>query len=99
MARTPGRSCPRHYRYSPAVFGRAADLEAQSLYIVGGLYGNPFALEAVVDLPRPEGANLVFYGGFHWVQVRAGEIQKRHASALEHAGLPGDVWAENSSGH
>ena len=33
MASTrPGRSCPRHYRYSPAVFSRAADLKAQSLY-------------------------------------------------------------------
>jgi len=40
MARTrPGRTCPRHYRYSPAVFARAADLKARSLYVVGGLYG------------------------------------------------------------
>ena len=52
----PGRSCPCHYRYSPAVFSRAPDLEAQSLYIVGGLYGNPFALEAVLDLARRENA-------------------------------------------
>ncbi len=49
MAR-PGRSCPRHYRYSPAVFARAADIKAQSLYVVGGLYGNPFALETVLAL-------------------------------------------------
>src|SRR5713226_6486958 len=53
MARTrPGRSCPRHYRYSPAVFARAADLKAQSLYIVGGLYGNPYALETVLAMAR-----------------------------------------------
>src|SRR5258708_6483491 len=51
MARTrPGRSCPRHYRYSPAVFARAPDLEAQPLYIVGGLYGNPVALENVLAM-------------------------------------------------
>src|SRR6266705_1658125 len=62
----PGRSCPRHYRYSPAVFARAADIKAQSLYVVGGLYGNPFALETVLDLARREGAMLVFNGDFNW---------------------------------
>ena len=35
-----GRVCPVDYTYSPAVFARAPDLTAETLYVVGGLYGN-----------------------------------------------------------
>jgi len=50
----PGRSCPRHYRYSPAVFARPADLKAQSLYIVGGLYGgNVLRFQTVSEVRQP----------------------------------------------
>ena len=95
MARTrPGRSCPRHYRYSPAVFSRAADLEAQSLYIVGGLYGNPFALEAVLDLARRENATLVFNGDFNWFDVDSEGFGAINETVLRHAALRGNVETE-----
>ena len=95
MARTrPGRSCPRHYRYSPAVFSRAADLEAQSLYIVGGLYGNPFALEAVVAMARREGATLVFNGDFNWFDVDSEGFGAINETVLRHAALRGNVETE-----
>src|SRR5467141_282050 len=94
MARTPGRSCPRHYRYSPAVFARAADLEAQSLYIVGGLYGNPFALEAVLAMARREGATLVFNGDFNWFNVDPAEFESVNETVLQHAALRGNVETE-----
>ncbi len=95
MARTrPGRSCPRHYRYSPAVFSRAADLEAQSLYIVGGLYGNPFALEAVLDLARRENATLVFNGDFTWFDVDSEGFGAINETVLRHAALRGNVETE-----
>jgi len=95
MARTPpGRSCPRHYRYSPAVFARAADLEAQSLYIVGGLYGNPFALEAVLAMARREGATLVFNGDFNWFDVDPAEFEGVNETVLEHLALRGNVETE-----
>ena len=45
---TPGRSCPLHYRYRPEVFAIEAPAHLRSLdvlYVVGGLYGNPLALE------------------------------------------------------
>ena len=44
---TPGRTCPPHYGYSPRVFARAADFEADTLYVIGGLYGNVLALDAI----------------------------------------------------
>jgi hypothetical protein len=94
MARTPGRTCPRHYRYSPAVFARAADLEAQSLYIVGGLYGNPFALEAVLAMARRETATLVFNGDFNWFNVDPAEFESVNETVLQHAALRGNVETE-----
>src|ERR1700704_3724535 len=95
MARTwPGRSCPRHYRYSPAVFSRAADLKAQSLYIVGGLYGNPFALGAVLAMARRGGAALVFHADFKWFNVDPAEFEGVNETALRHAALRGNVETE-----
>ena len=95
MVRTrPGRSCPRHYRYSPAVFARAADLKAQSLYIVGGLYGNPFALEAVLAMARRESATLVFNGDFNWFNVDPAEFEGVNETVLQHVALRGNVETE-----
>jgi len=90
----PGRSCPRHYRYSPAVFARAADLKAQSLYIVGGLYGNPFALDAVLAMARREGATLVFNGDFNWFNVDPAEFESVNETVLRHVALRGNVETE-----
>ncbi len=90
----PGRSCPRHYRYSPAVFARPADLKAQSLYIVGGLYGNSFALEAVLDLARRENATLVFNGDFNWFDVDSEGFGAINETVLRHAALRGNVETE-----
>ena len=90
----PGRSCPRHYRYSPAVFARAADFEAQSLYVVGGLYGNRFALEAVLAMARRESATLVFNGDFNWFNVDPAEFEGVNKAVLGHAALRGNVETE-----
>jgi hypothetical protein len=91
---TPGRSCPRHYRYSPAVFSRPAELQARSLYIVGGLYGNPFALDAVLALARRESATLVFNGDFNWFDAEPTEFQSINETVLQHAALRGNVETE-----
>jgi hypothetical protein len=44
-----GRSCPLAYRYQPEALAQPAALEADTLYVVGGLYGNPAALAAVLQ--------------------------------------------------
>ena len=49
-----GRTCPLHYRYSPALFREVPTEHAVTVYAVGGLYGNPEALAAVLDLKREE---------------------------------------------
>lgn len=90
----PGRSCPPHYGYSPAVFVRPADLRTRSLFIVGGLYGNPFALETVLSLARRENATLVFNGDFNWFDVDAAGFKSINETVLRHAALRGNVETE-----
>jgi hypothetical protein len=90
----PGRSCPSHYRYSPRVFGRESSLTAKALYVVGGLYGNPFALEAVLALARREDAALVFNGDFNWFDAEPGEFREINEAVLRHTALRGNVETE-----
>jgi hypothetical protein len=71
IAEAPGRSCPLHYRYDPALFDSAAPehlRELEVLYVVGGLYGNAAALERVLALfaREPGRKRLIFNGDFHW---------------------------------
>jgi hypothetical protein len=48
----PGRSCPLTYRYQPEALAQPAQLEADTLCVVGGLYGNPAATS-------PHGRNTI----------------------------------------
>ncbi|MBL8521205.1 MAG: hypothetical protein JNK75_11080, partial [Betaproteobacteria bacterium] len=68
---TPGRSCPLDYRYSPKSFSRAADLHAETIYVIGGLYGNLPAQEEIERMAAREAVPpmLVFNGDFHWFDV------------------------------
>ena len=75
----PGRTCPPSYAYSPRTFARPADLTTEVLYVVGGLYGNALALDAIEHLSahEPIPPSLVFNGDFHWSD--AGSGHSRHA--------------------
>ena len=92
----PGRVCPLHYRYPPSVFHREPEILAQTLYVVGGLYGNPFALAAVLDMARaePGPVTLVFNGDFHWFDVDAATFAVVNSEVLAHAALRGNVETE-----
>ena len=92
----PGRACPVSYRYSPRVFDRAPELVADTLYVVGGLYGNVEALEAVLDMAgrEPGPVALVFNGDFHWFDVDAGDFARVSREVLRHAALRGNVETE-----
>lgn len=92
----PGRTCPLGYRYSPAALAREPDFHAETLYVVGGLYGNPFALESVLDLARaePGPVTLVFNGDFNWFNVDRATFAAVNAEVLEHRALRGNVETE-----
>ena len=92
----PGRNCPLSYRYSPEAFRRAPEIEAETLYVIGGLYGNPFALAAILDLATQESPapTLVFNGDFNWFDVDPGGFAALNARVLEHVALRGNVETE-----
>jgi hypothetical protein len=46
---TRGRSCPLAYQYRPEALAQPARLSADTLYVVGGLYGNLAALRAILE--------------------------------------------------
>ena len=91
----PGRSCPTSYRYSPSVFDGPPQVEATALYVVGGLYGNVEALDAVEALAaREPGSKLVFNGDFHWFDIDGGDFAEITERVLRHAALRGNVETE-----
>jgi hypothetical protein len=96
-------ACPADYRTDVAALRGAAPLKAETLYVVGGLYGNPEALEAVLALRAREERSggpvtLVFNGDFHWFDVDAAVYRRIGAAVLQHAALRGNVEAELARG-
>ena len=92
----PGRSCPNSYGYSPRVLARAADVEAETLYVIGGLYGNLCALdtiEAMAGLERGS-PRLVYNGDFHWFDAQAALFADVQRRVLAHTALRGNVETE-----
>ncbi|MEQ1774633.1 MAG: hypothetical protein ABL891_12685 [Burkholderiales bacterium] len=92
----PGRSCPLHYRYSPSALACKADFSAETLYVIGGLYGNFPALEAMLELaarePRP--VTFVFNGDFNWFNIDDAGFRKINSEVLRHHALRGNVETE-----
>ncbi len=92
----PGRSCPLHYRYSPQALARPADFQAATLYVIGGLYGNVPALEAVLALAAREPApvTLAFNGDFNWFNIDDTGFRAINNEVLHHHALRGNVETE-----
>lgn len=91
----PGRSCPLSYRYDPSVFVRAPDFQAETVYIVGGLYGNEQALDAVAEMCASETeAALVFNGDFNWFNAERESFVAVNRRVLEHRATRGNVETE-----
>lgn len=91
----PGRSCPIGYRYGPEALQRCAEFEADTLYVAGGLYGNPLALDALLALAaRDPGAQLVFNGDFNWFDVDPADFRRVNQAVLEHQATRGNVETE-----
>lgn len=91
-----GRSCPLHYRYAPEIFAVPALVRTEVLYVVGGLYGNAPALEAVLALyARERGPKrLVFNGDFNWFNIDAEHFRHINERVLGFDALRGNVETE-----
>jgi predicted phosphodiesterase len=95
-AAQPGRSCPLHYRYPPAALNRPPEITADTLYVIGGLYGNGPALQAIAAMAaaEPGPATLVFNGDFNWFNRDAAGFAAINEAVLQHAALRGNVETE-----
>jgi len=92
----PGRHCPLHYRYEPSCFARDAEAECEVLYVVGGLYGNTLALDAVLRLFDAETGRkrLAFNGDFHWFDIDPAVFRRIDDAVLAYDALRGNVETE-----
>ena len=92
----PGRSCPLHYRYRPADFATVPASGCDTLYVVGGLYGNTDALAQVLALFDKESGHkrLVFNGDFNWFNIDPAAFESINTQVLRHRALRGNVETE-----
>ena len=95
----PGRVCPLRYRYGAGAIARAAPREVATLYVVGGLYGNVPALDAVEAMARtePDAPTLCFNGDFNWFNVADRDFVEINLRVLANDAILGNVEAEFDS--
>lgn len=96
----PGRSCPAGYGYSLAAIRSGPVHQAETLYVVGGLYGNEPALDAVEGLAQaePGPVTLFFNGDFNWFNVDAASFRRVNECVLGHGASLGNVEYELALG-
>ena len=101
MPGVAGRTCPADYRYGAAALARPAELRVESVWIAGGLYGNVFALEALLESFDAERGSkaLVFNGDFHWFDIAPRDFATIDAAVMRHRGLRGNVETELARPH
>lgn len=92
----PGRSCPTAYRYPPRSLDRAPELVADTLLVVGGLYGNVEALQEVLAMAAREAGPvaIAFNGDFHWFDAAAADFRSVSEEVARHAAIRGNVETE-----
>jgi len=97
----PGDSsqCPLDYRYAPSDLNRPPQWSAETVYVIGGLYGNPEALDAVLSMAEGERrrgceVSLVFNGDFNWFNVDPHDYARINGEVLGHIAIAGNVEAE-----
>jgi hypothetical protein len=93
---TPGRVCPLRYRHGPGAIAAAPERAAETLYVIGGLYGNLQALAAVEKMAgaEPGPVTLCFNGDFNWFNVDDPGFRAINERVLRHDAIVGNVEAE-----
>lgn len=91
-----GRACPLRYRYGAQALARSPLVSAETLYVIGGLYGNLPALDAIEALAAREAGpvTLCFNGDFNWFNVDAASFVAINTRVLQHDAIAGNVEAE-----
>jgi hypothetical protein len=94
-----GRVCPLRYRYGSAAIARLPERSAEILYIIGGLYGNVPALDAIEAMTGAERGpvTLCFNGDFNWFNIDDAGFRAINERVLRHDAILGNVEAELGS--
>lgn len=92
----PGRVCPLRYRYGAAALAQVEPREAQTLYVIGGLYGNLRALDTIEQMAAAESnaATLCFNGDFNWFNIDDHQFTEINRRVLAYDAIQGNVEAE-----
>lgn len=96
---SPGRLCPIDYRYGAAAIADSAAVVADCTWIVGGLYGNPFALDVIEQAFEAEASHhkrLIFNGDFHWFDAQPEWFARIQTRVMQYDALRGNVETECS---
>lgn len=93
-----GRSCPIDYRYHPSQIAATEPcLSTQVLYIAGGLYGNPYALDSLESMVANEAdAKLIVNGDFHWFDAETEMFRCINTRVAKYYVITGNVEKELS---
>jgi hypothetical protein len=87
------------YRHGAGAIARAETRPAKTLYVIGGLYGNVPALDAIEHMARAEvqTATLCFNGDFNWFDIDARHFAEINRRVLAQDAILGNVEAELDS--
>ena len=94
---TEGRSCPIAYRYRPeSLCASPETVNADVLYIIGGLYGNVAALDeidrmAAAEMEQGRKVELMFNGDFNWFNASDQLFREVNERVLKHRASLGNV--------
>lgn len=96
MSEQAGRICPLRYRYGAEAIARLPAIEVETLYVVGGLYGNLPALDAIEAMAakEPGPVTIIFNGDFNWFNVDDSGFAEINRRVLAHHAILGNVEVE-----
>ena len=86
-----GRNCSLEYILQKDWAKKSKKLEEEVIYIVGGLYGNRYALEIINKMAHDENAKIVFNGDMHWFDVEKEDFLKIEELSKDSIKLLGNV--------
>ena len=86
-----GRNCSLEYILQKNWAADVKMIESDVIYIVGGLYGNRYALEIINKMAQDENAKIVFNGDMHWFDVKKEDFLRIEELSKEGIKLLGNV--------
>jgi hypothetical protein len=86
-------ACPLAYHYRPEELAVPPAFTCPTLYVVGGMYGNPYALDAVLARAstEPGPPEIVFNGDFHYLDVDPDVFRAVDDGVRAHHAIQGNI--------